>query len=75
MPRSVSAYFGDLGDGIHRGDYNDPRVSIIEVIPDEIRYWVSTSNALSHGISVAVGAVTGKVSVPGELRTITSQEV
>lgn len=33
---SVKAWFGDLGDGIHKGDEDDPRVSIIEVIPDQV---------------------------------------
>ena len=43
---STSAWFGDLGDGIHKGDQNDPRVAVIKVVPEEIRYWLSTSNTL-----------------------------
>ncbi|KAG0704502.1 hypothetical protein DFH29DRAFT_1068020 [Suillus ampliporus] len=31
-------YIGDLKDGIHKGDMDDPRVAVIEVIPDEIKY-------------------------------------
>jgi hypothetical protein len=31
------AWFGDLGDGVHKGDENDPRISLIEVTPDEVR--------------------------------------
>ncbi|KZS98697.1 hypothetical protein SISNIDRAFT_472508 [Sistotremastrum niveocremeum HHB9708] len=71
----VSAYFGDLGDGIHKGDASDPRISVIEVIPDEIRYWVSTSNSIGKAAHLAYGAITGKGNAPGELRTITSQEI
>jgi hypothetical protein len=33
---SVKAWFGDLGDGIHKGDENDPRVVIIDVTPSEV---------------------------------------
>jgi general stress protein 26 len=29
---SLKAWFGDLGDGVHKGDENDPRVSVIEVV-------------------------------------------
>jgi len=71
----VSAYYGDLGDGIHKGDENDPRVSIIEVVPDEIRYWKSTSGSIGKVAHQAYGAVTGHGSAPGEMRTITSQEI
>jgi len=71
----VAAYFGDLGDGIHRGDFSDPRVSVIEVIPDEIRYWVATSGKISQTAQVVYGAITGHGSAPGELRTITTQEI
>lgn len=71
----VAGYFGDLGDGIHKGDVNDPRVSAIQVTPEEIHYWYSTSGAVSRTAQVAVGAVTGKTAAPGELRTITQAEV
>ncbi|KZV70709.1 hypothetical protein PENSPDRAFT_578986 [Peniophora sp. CONT] len=71
----VSAWFGDLKDGVHKGDVEDPRVIAIELVPDEIRYWVSTSGKVARTVDVAVGAVTGKTSAPGELRTITKQEI
>jgi len=71
----VSSYFGDLGDGIHTGKADDPRISIIEVIPDEVRYWVSTSSAIGSALKAAYGAVTGNTNAPGELRTITKQEI
>lgn len=29
-------WFGDLGDGKHTGDYNDPRVAVIQVVPAEV---------------------------------------
>lgn len=34
----VKAWFDDKKDGVHTGDYNDPRVACIQVVPDEIRY-------------------------------------
>ncbi|RDB24982.1 Protein bli-3 [Hypsizygus marmoreus] len=71
----VSAYFGDLKDGTHKGDENDPRISVIEVVPDEIRYWKPTKGAIGRAIDAGLGAMTGRVSAPGELRTITKAEI
>jgi hypothetical protein len=72
---SIGAYFGDLGDGIHKGDENDPRVVMIEVVPDEVRYWLAKSGAFSRVIQETTQATRGKVAIPGELRTITKEEV
>jgi len=71
----TSAYFGDLKDGVHKGDENDPRVSLIEVVPHEIRYWVSTQGRVGRAMNVAVSSVTGGTSAPGELRSITKPEI
>jgi len=71
----TSAWFGDLKDGVHKGDANDPRVSIIKVVPDEIRYWYATKGKIGRALEVGVDALTGKTAVPGELRTITKNEV
>jgi hypothetical protein len=71
----LPGYFGDLGDGIHKGDANDPRVSLIEILPSEIRYWVSTKNSIGKTVQMAISSVTGKGSAPGELRIITEAEV
>ena len=32
----VKAWFGDLGDGVRKGDENDPRISVIEVVPEQV---------------------------------------
>ncbi|TRM69530.1 hypothetical protein BD626DRAFT_474423 [Schizophyllum amplum] len=69
------AWFGDLKDGIHKGNESDPRISIIEVVPDEIRYWTVTKNAAARAADMAAGALTGNTSAPGELRTITKAEI
>ena len=71
---SISAYFGDL-DEAHKGDENDPRVVVIEVIPNEVRYWLAKSGGISRGVQEVVKTIQGEVSIPGELRTITAEEV
>lgn len=35
----ISAWFGDLKDGVHDGTYKDPRMAIIEVKSKYIVYW------------------------------------
>ena len=72
---STAAWFGDLGDGVHKGDQNDPRVAVIEVIPNEVRFWTSTENAVTKAANIITSAVTGKVAAPGELCTLTKAEV
>ncbi|KAI0305669.1 hypothetical protein B0F90DRAFT_1808866 [Multifurca ochricompacta] len=73
--QNMAAYFGDLGDGIHKGDENDPRVVVIEVIPDEVCYWLATGGAISRRVQEVVTVVRGKTCIPGELRKITKEEI
>ncbi|KAF8629240.1 hypothetical protein AX17_005819 [Amanita inopinata Kibby_2008] len=71
----VSAWFGDLKDGVHKGDENDPRVIAIEVIPEEIRYWIVTKGYIGRSVDIGVSAMTGGTASPGEIRTITKDEI
>lgn len=50
-------------------------MAAIEVVPDEVRYWLATSSSISRGVQEIASAAQGKVTVPGELRTITKEEV
>ena len=45
------------------------------MVPDEIRYWYATKGKIGRALEVGVDALTGKTAVPGELRTITKNEV
>lgn len=72
---SVSGYIGNLGDGVHKGDEGDPRVAVIEIVPDEIKYWISKQSGISRTVQVAFSAAVGKATAPGELRTIRKEEV
>ena len=71
----TSAWFGDLKDGVHRGDASDPRVALIEVVPDEIRYWIATKGSIGRVVETGMGMITGKTACPGEIRTIAKGEV
>jgi general stress protein 26 len=71
----ITSFFGDLKDGKHDGSSDDPRVSLIEVVPSEIHYWVSTSSSISRTAEITYGALTGKARAPGEPRMISDAEV
>ncbi|KAF8135404.1 hypothetical protein EV363DRAFT_1159124 [Boletus edulis] len=71
----ISGYIGNLGDGVHKGDKGDPRVAVIEIIPDEIKYWISEQSRISRTAQVATSAILGKATAPGELRTIRKEEI
>ena len=72
---SIAGYFADLQDGIHNATSDDPRVSVITVNPHSIRYWYATQGTVGRAIDTATAAVTGKLTVPGELYTLSSDEV
>lgn len=60
---------------MHKGDKGDPRVAVIEVVPDEIKYWISKQSRISRAVQVTMSAVVGKATAPGELQTIRKEEV
>ncbi|POW17538.1 hypothetical protein PSTT_00462 [Puccinia striiformis] len=71
---SLSAWFGNLGDGKHTGNYDDPRVAAIQIKPTEIRYWNAKSN-ISQTMDIAKAKITGNAAAPGVLRVITTNEL
>jgi len=73
--RGSSAWFGDLKDGVHKGDAEDERIALIQVVPEEICYWHATKGRLGTAVEAGLDAMTGGVTVPGEIRTITSDEI
>ncbi|KAM0749353.1 hypothetical protein T439DRAFT_315583 [Meredithblackwellia eburnea MCA 4105] len=72
---TLKSWFGDLKDGKHTGDWNDPRVAVIQVVPAEIRYWHRTESTLTQTFEVVKGAITGDTASPGVLRVITASEL
>ncbi|MCJ1384498.1 hypothetical protein MMC17_007615 [Xylographa soralifera] len=71
----LSAWFGDLGDGVHTGTPEDPRMSLIEVQPKYISYWKSTVTTLGFVKEVGLGALTGKVANTGVQRELTEEDI
>lgn len=72
---TVSAWFGDLGDGVHNGKAEDPRVALIEVRARYITYWKATVGTLGFLKEVGVATVTGKVADTGVLRQLVEEDI
>jgi general stress protein 26 len=72
---SIKAWFGDKGDGVHTGGPEDPRMAVIEVIPDEIRHYHQERSSLGVLGEVVAATITGNTASPGSIRTITKQEL
>ncbi|KAI5821209.1 hypothetical protein BZA77DRAFT_238139 [Pyronema omphalodes] len=72
---SLKAWVGDLGDGIHDGGPDDPRIAIIKVKAITASYAFQKGNAITRGLEIAKGAVTGSTASNNKLREITEEEL
>jgi len=73
--QQIKAWIGDLGDGVHDGGPSDPRVGIIKVKVVTVSYALQKGTAISRGIEVAKGAITGSTAHTNKLREITEDEL
>ncbi|KAF4549982.1 Pyridoxamine 5'-phosphate oxidase-like protein 1 [Elsinoe fawcettii] len=71
----ASAWFGDLGDGVHTGKAEDPRMALIEVKAEYITYWISTSTKLGFLKEIAEANLTGKVATTGLTRELKGSQI
>lgn len=71
----ISAWLGDLGDGVYTGKAEDPRVALIEVRAKYITYWKSTVGTLGFLKEVGVAVVTGQVAENGVLRRFFEDDI
>ncbi|KAA6414085.1 MAG: hypothetical protein FRX48_02447 [Lasallia pustulata] len=69
----MKAWFGDLGDGVHTGTAEDPRMAMIKVESKYVAYWKSTSSSLGFIKEVAQAAFQGSVATTGVQRELTEE--
>ncbi|WVQ84532.1 hypothetical protein IAT38_006686 [Cryptococcus sp. DSM 104549] len=72
---TLKAWFGDKGDGVHDGSPTDPRMAVLEVRVDEIRHFHQQRTVIGTVVDVVSSAISGETATPGEVRTITGQEI
>lgn len=73
--RAAAAWFGDLGDGVHDGTANDPRMTLIEVKSKYVSYYKTEVGLLGYAKEVAGAAITGGVAKTGVLRELSEQDL
>ena len=73
--KGVNAWFGDLGDGVHTGMPDDPRMTLIELKANYITYWKSTSTMPGFIKEVAHASLTGQIADTGVNRRLTSKDI
>ncbi|KAL9114709.1 MAG: hypothetical protein Q9227_001387 [Pyrenula ochraceoflavens] len=73
---SLKAWFGDLGDGVHTGEPEDPRMALIEVKSGYVVYWKSTmESGEQFGKEVGTAAEKGQVAQTGITREIGGKDL
>lgn len=72
---ALKAWLGDLGDGKHDGGPDDPRIGVIRVEAKTATYAIVRKSAISRGVEMAQGVVTGKAPAVNKLREISEQEI
>ncbi|KAL8939446.1 MAG: hypothetical protein Q9211_002740 [Gyalolechia sp. 1 TL-2023] len=73
--KGVNAWFGDLGDGVHTGMPEDPRMTLIEVKANYICYWKTTSSSVGFIKEVAQASFTGEVATTGVNRQLFDKDI
>ncbi|PWW74570.1 hypothetical protein C7212DRAFT_353268 [Tuber magnatum] len=72
---ALKAWIGDLGDKIHDGGPEDPRLAVIKVQAKTATYALQKGTALSRGLEISRGAITGNTANTNELRELTEEEL
>ncbi|KAI5845739.1 hypothetical protein DFP73DRAFT_476907 [Morchella snyderi] len=72
---TLKAWVGDLGDGVHNGGPDDPRLAVIKVHAKTATYAIQKGTAISRGIEIAKGTITGNAASTNRLRELTEEEL
>ncbi|KAI1652303.1 uncharacterized protein F4817DRAFT_322832 [Daldinia loculata] len=72
---TLKAWMGDLGDGVHDGSENDPRIAVLKVKTSSITYAVTDKTVIGRAAEVAKGTVTGEPAGVNKLREISESEI
>ncbi len=73
--KGTKAWFGDLGDGVHTGGPEDPRMTLIEVKAKYIAYWKATVGTLGFAKEVIGASLTGGVANTGVQRHMMENDI
>jgi len=71
----LKAWLGDLGDGVHNGEEDDPRIGVIRVKMTTATYSLVAKGLVGRVAEIAKGMASGKPAAVNKLREITEEEV
>lgn len=72
---TLKAWLGDLGDGVHDGGPNDPRIGVIRLEAKLVTYAVATKGMIKRAAESVKGATTGEVPEIKSIRELTGPEL
>ncbi|KAI1471693.1 uncharacterized protein F4812DRAFT_415130 [Daldinia caldariorum] len=72
---TLKAWMGDLGDGVHDGSENDPRIAVLKVKTSSVTYAVTGKTIVSRAAEIAKGTITGEPAGVNKLREISEGEI
>ena len=67
---ALKAWIGDLGDGKHDGDLDDPRICVIRVKAVTAQYAISKRSVVGAFVELAKGVTTGEAPNVNRLRQL-----
>ncbi|KAI8958193.1 hypothetical protein F5Y11DRAFT_51418 [Daldinia sp. FL1419] len=72
---TLKAWMGDLGDGVHDGSENDPRIAVLKVKTSSVTYAVTGRTIVGMVAEIAKGTITGEPAGVNKLREISESEI
>lgn len=72
---ALKAWLGDLGDGVHDGGANDPRIGVIRLEARLATYVLTRKGVIGRAVDTVKGAAYGDVPSINSIREITQGEL
>ncbi|KAJ5578401.1 Bli-3 protein [Penicillium hispanicum] len=72
---ALKAWLGDMGDGVHDGGPNDPRIGVIKLEAKLATHVVSRKGILGRAVDTVKGAVKGDVPSINGIRELSQEEL
>lgn len=72
---NLQVWLGDLGDGIHDGGPDDPRIGVIRLEAKTVTYSIAKKGAVKRAVETVKGAAKGEVPEVNLLREISEDEL
>lgn len=72
---ALQAWLGDLGDGVHDGGPDDPRIGVIRLEAKFVTYALSKKGIISKAVETGKAVAKGEAPSISRLREITEEEL